>query len=262
MHIDFANLNNLTALWQRYQARSESTADGLQMFHNVQWPHKHWVEPSATIDATDDAWLATQVPDADAFACWPTFDASGSVAINADTLRDRLLSTGDWQPRLTHTAMALNLDEYQANIASKPRHRAGVETMDESSLEAWCETGSQAFGYTIDRDIVRTLIDDSDCNFLLARNNAGDAVATGMLFCTGAFAGIHQIGVPAEYQGQGFASVMMRALLQLALDKRARHAVLQASAAGKPVYEKLGFEGLFDIHYLQRSAHSKNNNSA
>lgn len=87
---------------------------------------------------------------------------------------------------------------------------------------------------------------------LLAYNKDSQPVATGLLFKTGAVVGIHQIGVPAEHQGRGYATQMMRILIQYADQWQADSVVLQASTAGRPVYQKLGFVEQFLITYVSR----------
>jgi GNAT superfamily N-acetyltransferase len=73
------------------------------------------------------------------------------------------------------------------------------------------------------------------------------------LFKTGDVAGIHQIGVPDDHKGKGYATKMMHSLIEAAGKWQVDYLVLQASEGGRPVYRKLGFVELFLISYLKKN---------
>jgi predicted acetyltransferase len=68
-----------------------------------------------------------------------------------------------------------------------------------------------------------------------------------MLFQTGNYIGIHGVGVIPEMRRKGFAEEIMKFALNISIDLKAEYALLQASAMGKDIYTRLGFEDLFVI---------------
>jgi GNAT superfamily N-acetyltransferase len=176
------------------------------------------------------------------------------IAAPQKTVDELVHQSGDWQPTVQHTAMALQLNKLvSVNSQAVAQYPIDIKLLsDDTDIAAWVATGSKAFGYTIDVNVIVPLLAHEDIQILLAYNEDSQPVATGLLFKTGDVVGIHQIGVPADYQGKGYATQMMRFLIQCAEKCQADYAVLQASAAGRPVYQKLGFVDQFSITYLQR----------
>ena len=252
MHIDRANLNNLTQLWQRYGACSLYENDQLTLRKNTSWPNRVWADMGQPVSATGLAQTAERSPARTRFPLWPaiTDDGSAAAQITVDTLVGQSV---DWQPAFQHTAMVLPLSKTLPTSPEVSRHPLRFKRLHgEVDLAAWVATGSKAFGYSIDAKVIAPLLACEDIQILLAYDKNAEPVATGLLFKTGAVVGIHQIGVPAQYQGKGYATQMMRFLIQSAEQWQTSHVVLQASAAGKPVYKKLGFVEQFLISYLQR----------
>lgn len=152
-------------------------------------------------------------------------------------------------------AMALRFDKLQPvtmpPIEQYPVHIKCLK--DDIDIGVWIATGSEAFGYSIDENVIVPLLACGDVELLLAYNADSEPVATGLLLKTDGIVGIHQIGVPADHQGKGYATQMMRFLIQLAEKWQADYVVLQASEAGRAVYQRLGFVDQFLITYLQRN---------
>jgi len=254
MHIDSANLNNLTQLWQHYGARLLYKNDHIQLRENVSWPNRVWADMAWPVSATSLENVALNAPESTLFPLWPAITEDGSAAPQASV--DALVrESRDWQPAVQHTAMALRLDKQQpVNSQAVTRHPIQFECLsDDTKLVTWAATGSSAFGYNIDASVIVPLLTCEHTKIVLAYNHNSKPVATGLLFKTGDVVGIHQIGVPADHQGKGYATQMMRFLIQRAEQWQAEHVVLQASEAGKPVYRKLGFVDQFLITYLQRN---------
>jgi len=253
MHIDSANLNNLTQLWQRYGARSLYESDQLHLRKNISWPNRVWADMARPVSERSLEKTAKNAPDAAIFPLWPAMTEDGSAApqVTVDAL---VRQSRDWQPAVQHTAMALQLDR-QLSVNTQPvaRYPIVIKRLSrDTDIAAWVATGSKAFGYTIDPNVIVPLLAREDTQILLAYDEDSQPVATGLLFKTGDVAGIHQIGVPADHQGKGYATQMMRFLIQCAQKWQADYVVLQASAAGRPVYQKLGFVDQFLITYLQK----------
>ena len=81
-------------------------------------------------------------------------------------------------------------------------------------------------------------------------NPAGRMVASGMIIPYATrFAYISMILVTADYRRLGIASDMMRLCLE-AIEAKGMYAVLDATPAGRTVYQPLGFGDIFGLHRL------------
>jgi GNAT superfamily N-acetyltransferase len=69
----------------------------------------------------------------------------------------------------------------------------------------------------------------------------GHPVATGTAYLTGPTAGLYNICTLGQARGHGVGHAVTLALMDLARDAGAEHAVLHATEAGRPVYERAGF---------------------
>jgi GNAT superfamily N-acetyltransferase len=70
---------------------------------------------------------------------------------------------------------------------------------------------------------------------------SGHPVAAGTAYLTGPTAGLYNIATLEDARGRGVGYAVTLALMDLARDAGAEHAILHASASGRPVYEKAGF---------------------
>jgi GNAT superfamily N-acetyltransferase len=70
----------------------------------------------------------------------------------------------------------------------------------------------------------------------------GEPVACGTLVMAAGVAGLYNIGVPPDRQGQGIGTAMTAALMAEGAARGAETAVLWSSAAGMECYRRLGFE--------------------
>ena len=253
MHIDSANLDNLTRLWQGYGARSLYADDQFNLCQNSSWPHRVWAEMASSVSETVLQKAAERVATTTLFPLWPAMTEAGSAA-SQETVDALVRKSRDWQYAFQHTAMALRLDKPRSvNAQTDTRNPIQINRLSgNADVAAWVATGSKAFGYSIEEDVIVPLLNREDTQIFLGYNEDSQPVATGLLFKTADVVGIHQIGVPFDHQGKGYATQMMRFLIQRAEKWQASYVVLQASEAGRPVYQKLGFVDQFLITYLQR----------
>ncbi len=78
----------------------------------------------------------------------------------------------------------------------------------------------------------------------------GRPAAIAMTIVSHGVAGIYWVGVLQEARGRGLAWTVTAAAVNAGLDLGGELVSLQASAMGKPVYERMGFESIFDYRLL------------
>jgi GNAT superfamily N-acetyltransferase len=74
----------------------------------------------------------------------------------------------------------------------------------------------------------------------------GKPVCTSMLFQTGDIAGIYWVSTLPEYRRRGFGEAITLRAVIAGKNRGCTLANLQASAMGKPVYERIGFDNPYD----------------
>ena len=75
----------------------------------------------------------------------------------------------------------------------------------------------------------------------------GEPVATASLVAAGGAAGIYNVTTTEAARGRGIGAAMTVAAVRQGADRGVALATLQASAIGRPVYERLGFEFVCDL---------------
>lgn len=78
----------------------------------------------------------------------------------------------------------------------------------------------------------------------------GRPVAIAMTLVSHGVAGIYWVGTLEEARGRGLGHAVTAAAVNAGFDLGAETASLQASSLGKPVYERMGFETIFNYHLL------------
>lgn len=250
MHIDEANITNLTGLWRKYGSRAVKEGE-LPLLHiNTHWPHRCWPDWSAEAVSNlllrgpnDVAWLehySTNIPESAVLSVWP------STAGN-----DKPLLEQQWICAFEQTAMYMALDESITYPTFSPLsfQVKPVSTLDD--IKRWVDIGSEAFAYSIDRSVIEGLMNDKDVQILLAYQGE-QAVACALLYKTDDIIGIHQVGVKRSFRGQGIARCFMREIITACIQWQGKYVVLQASQAGQPLYESLGFSVQFTIRNYKK----------
>jgi GNAT superfamily N-acetyltransferase len=93
---------------------------------------------------------------------------------------------------------------------------------------------------------------DAGLLYLLVRI-AGEAVATGLLRSAAGAAGIYGITVRRKFQRRGLGTLATLLTVQEGARRGATIAILQATKAGVPVYEKLGFQAITSFRAWRES---------
>ena len=261
MHIDQANLHNLKSLWQKYGSQALNIKQETSETHepdkyvNTHWPHRCW--SNSPSQSQDLSWLK-ELPDTSIFPVLPMqSDEKCKVHASVElSLIQKQLEKNNWYCMLEQTAMCLSLDNgsYAPKSELVERHAAftikKVQTPQDITL--WLDIVNQAFGYSIHRIVIEKLINDQDMQILMAYHD-DQAIASAILYKTHDVIGIHQVGVKRDFQGKGFARIFMSEIINASLLWQGKHIVLQASKAGKSLYESLGFTSQFLIKSYQKN---------
>lgn len=255
MCIDQANVNNLKSLWKKYGSqrltfdKNITTSNAPTQYINTHWPNRCWFDE--LIPPNDCSWL-NKVPKSTIFPVWLALNNEENTKRNsvAQLQIEKQLDNNNWHCILEQTAMSLLLtndatelikNQFQPRISFTIKK---VETAQEITL--WIDIIRESFGYNVDRVVIENLINDQDMQILMAYHY-DEAIATAILYKTGDIIGIHQVGVKKSFQGQGFARTLMQEIIAVSLLWQGKQVVLQASPAGKPLYDSLGFKSQFSI---------------
>ena len=118
-----------------------------------------------------------------------------------------------------------------------------VEEIAVQDLEEWCTVTAEAFPKpTLYPAMQALLYAGKETCVLLTCKDQGKMIGTTMVHMGHPMAGIHEVAVLPAYRGKQIAQKMMKEALRRCKMAGCKQAVLQASAEGKFVYEKLGFE--------------------
>ena len=112
---------------------------------------------------------------------------------------------------------------------------------------------SAAFGYAFDSAASRRLFGDPRAT-LFAAKSGGAISGTGVAYATGSTAGVYWVGVPPRFRRRGVARALVHRILAHAAARGHARVTLQASAAGQPLYDALGFVGNTPIRSYRSGA--------
>ena len=128
----------------------------------------------------------------------------------------------------------------------EPSMDAHIQPIGKDRLTDWCATNSEAFPKPREDETFEALI-KSD-RLLTYGYMLDDAVAsTGMLLLHPELSGIHEISTRPEYRRKGQIRTMICHMLEELQNRGIGSVSLQASDAGRMVYEPLGFEAVSTI---------------
>lgn len=232
------NIDNLTALWK-------TVATPLLSYHkndpfefsqikNSGWPNRLWFRE----DITEKNFpQIMEIMDKNPRLVIPYWDIFGS---NSKSFFEK----NGFNIRIQLVAMALKLGEkftLQNNLTFK-------RVLNEEDAKTWSDIYPLSFSYIISKE---TLVHNYENVKFYLVHFEGKAIGTLTLFQTGDIMGIHGVGVIPEMRKRGFAEEIMKFAINEAIDADCKYAQLQASALGKGIYTRLGFEDLFTITNYQ-----------
>jgi GNAT superfamily N-acetyltransferase len=252
-----ANLSNLTSLWDKYgwQLANQSATGHIKA--NNHWPFRCWLDnalhqfPIANPDSL--SWLA-HVPKSAVLAFGINeYETPNNFEETALQYNEEQLLQKGWTFSFKQMAMYLDI---HGRTLPQIRDRQGFQiklVTTQADLKRWVQVASEAFNYKIDGRSIERICHVNNIKLLMGWQGE-HAVATGLLYKTGDVIGIHQMGIKPEYQGQGIAKHFMQELLVKCVSWQGKVVVLQASEAGRPLYENLGFSPQFTIRNYRYSS--------
>ncbi|PST83413.1 hypothetical protein C7T94_12665 [Pedobacter yulinensis] len=238
-----ASIANLTTLWKAAAAPQQGYFPGNDFDYCLvpgsDWPNKLWFSENIQTGTLERARIVCL-----------------SLAAN--------MTVPVWQTAATPTQMfadaGFRLRFEQIGMSMQPDHRPQSKTQlrferatTPAQFTAWTAIYPQAFGYGINHSVLEGAF--RTIGFYLAF--CGEVpVGTAMVCQTGKIFGVHGVGIVPDMRRRGFAAEIMEFLLDLAFESRAELVTLQASAMGRELYTKLGFQEDFILrtYSLQDSA--------
>ncbi|ALO44447.1 GNAT family N-acetyltransferase [Pseudoalteromonas phenolica] len=226
------NLQNLDAFWSamahspelKNEQQKEQKSEPLKIHTN--WPNKAW-QADFGLDYSEKAH--------------PIPAGKSSVTI----LKPAEHSTK--QVKMSLRAMFLPLDKAHFNGSNQ------VEVLTQpDDLPSWAQACSNAFGYSIAPEALLPLLTNPNATLFSYMVN-GTIAGTAIAFQSNDVMGVHQVGVDPNFRGQGIAKTLMHHLVDFAKRQDTRLMTLQASKAGLPLYQQMGFSLLAEVYHLEPS---------
>ncbi|MDQ1166315.1 GNAT family N-acetyltransferase [Flavobacterium sp. SORGH_AS_0622] len=232
------NIDNLTALWR-------TVATPLLSYHkfdpfefsqikNSGWPNRLWLREDIKEENLPQIMEIMEKNPGLVIPYWDIFGSNSS----------EFFENKGFKIRIQLMAMALKLDK-KFTLQNKLNFK---RVLNEEDAKTWSDIYPLSFSYVISKE---TLVHNyENIKFYLVHFEE-KPIGTLTLFQTGNVMGIHGVGVIPEMRKKGFAEEIMKFALNEAIDAGCEYAQLQASALGKGIYTRLGFEDLFLITNYQ-----------
>ena len=228
------NIHNLTSLWktvgQAVGAYRSTPGFDVCVVDDSEWPNKLWFHG----DINDERLTAAK----DQLRAFPTAVGVPYFDIYRSQSYQRLETNG-FEQQSEQIGMVLPL--------SQPLEQSDTlrieRVTDEPIARGWEAIFQRAFGYHISYRLLLPAYEKT--SFWMAYYQ-DKPVGTAILHHTDErVMGVHGMSVLPKMRRKGLAEQMMRQLLNQSLDRGFQYATLQASAMGKGLYQKLGFQEQF-----------------
>ncbi|MAD88236.1 MAG: hypothetical protein CMK64_00910 [Pseudoalteromonas sp.] len=219
------NLQNLDAFWSAMAHSTELKSEQELKIH-TSWPNKAW-QADFGLDYSEKAHLL------------PEGKSRVTILKPAEHSSE--------QVKMSLQAMVLPLHEAHFNGSSQ------VEVLTRpDDLPSWAQACSNAFGYSIAPEALLPLLSNPNAT-LFSYKVDGTIAGTAIAFQNDDVMGVHQVGVAPNFRGQGIAKTLMYHLVDFAKRQNTRLMTLQASKAGLPLYQQMGFKLLAEVYHLEPS---------
>jgi len=172
------------------------------------------------------------------------------LILNHTSSQNEWLMKNGFEKKNESTGMAIDL-------AEAPPDLPGLESLvvspvtDKIVLNDWAETVSAGMWrgeVDLERAAFLKLIEQGDIQGYVAYLDQ-QPVATATLFLSAGVAGIYLVTTRPAYRKRGIGTIVTLAALQAARRLGYRVGILQATEAGRPVYERIGFKELCRFNY-------------
>lgn len=178
------------------------------------------------------------------------------LILNHTSPQNEWLVRNGFEKKNQSTGMAIDLAEAQPDLPVLDGLAVSTVT-DEVALKDWAETVSAGMWrgeVGLERAAFLKLIEQGDIQGYVAYLDQ-QPVATSALFLSAGVAGIYLVATRPAYRRRGIGTIVTLAALQAARRLGYRVGILQATEAGKPVYERIGFREVckFNYYTLARS---------
>lgn len=228
------NIDNLTGLWKTvgapFLAYHKNDSFEYCKIENSGWPNKLWFREDITSQDLPKIIETLQNNSGLVIPYWDIFRSNSNEILEANGL----------SIKTEQVAMVLKLDQkftFETQLTFK-------KVLNNEDAKIWSDLYPNAFGYVISKEIL--IQNNQNVEFYLVSLDE-KPIGTFMLFQTEKTIGIHGVGVIPEMRRKGYAEEIMKFALNLSIDLNVEYAQLQASAMGKEIYTRLGFEDLFVI---------------
>lgn len=230
----FKNIENLVSLWKTVSEKAGYyTSEGdfdCSLVPYSEWPNRLWFSRDMDEEAVSRAkkvLLATSKN-----MTVPYWDIYQSQSYE-------LLESNGFEVRFEQVGMSLKLT--QSYDGPQKLRLKKVSTEEDARL--WETLFQQAFGYIISHKLLLQPFESTD--FMIVIRDEMPVGSVVLHHTSGNVMGIHAMGIIPEMRKQGLAEQLMKIILNNSLEQGFRFATLQASAMGKGLYAKLGFEEQF-----------------
>lgn len=232
------NIDNLTALWRTVATPllSYHKSDPFEFcqIKNSGWPNRLWFREDIK---EENLPQILEIMEKNPGLIIPYWDIFG-------TNSNEIFENNGFKIRIQLMAMALKLDKK----FKLPNNLNFKRVLNEEDAKTWSDIYPLSFSYVISKE---TLVHNyENVKFYLVHIEE-KPIGTLTLFQTGNVMGIHGVGVIPDMRKKGFAEEIMKFAINEAIDAGCEYAQLQASALGKGIYTRLGFEDLFLITNYQ-----------
>ncbi len=236
-----SNIENLIAFWAACGMKDSPLPGGRTLYHSVHWPRRMWFDYDHHPDRQDLEQALVKAEMVGEPMMIPQWH-------EADEVMGEVPGRAGFEVKMTQEAMVASLGAMEA----QPVRAVDLRWVTNAeSAGQWTRVASESFGYPIHEPVIAGLMGVPGFHLLLADVD-DTVVGTGLLLQTGQTAGIHMMGVPPVHRRKGYARQIMFGLLALARELGCEHATLQASAAGKALYQQLGFKAQGSIRSYRR----------
>jgi len=231
-----ANWENLTSLWKTAATPFRGNVVGdifdYAEIGNSDWPNRLWFHDDIMQESVEKA--LRKIESSNTRFTVPYRDIYNSQS-------NQILEENGFVKTFEQVAMSMPLTTtYVAETKLDLRVVSNA-----TDAKRWANIYPSAFGYRITEETLLNTMGSIEYILALKQNQP---VGTAILFQTGSIAGVHGVGVIPEMRRKGLAEKIMKFVLNKAIHDGAEYATLQASAMGKGLYLKLGFDEQFTIH--------------